>query len=169
MPYASAMLTIDDTLAFIEAAHAGQTDKGGFPYTDHLKRVWQDVRARLTTLDLDSDEKLAIEHAALLRDVLEDTATTAQDLLDRGYPARTVALVRALSRPEGEGRPSYQDWIKGIAASGDRGLILIKLADNRDNADPKRIAQLPEAQRGIARRYARAYQVLVEGLERLGA
>lgn len=167
MRYIAVMLTIDETLAFIEAAHAGQTDKGGFPYVHHLKRVWLDVRADLVKYDLDPEECLAIEHSALLHDVLEDTATTAQDLLNRGYTPRTVALVTALSRPEGEGRPTYMDWIRSIADSGDLGLILVKLADNKDNSDPVRIAQLPPERQSIAVRYERARKILMTGLTRI--
>lgn len=145
------MPSIDDTVAFIRRAHDGQTTKGGEPYWTHPVAVME-----LLPRDATDDER----HAALLHDVIEDCGMTGDDLRAAGYSARTVFLVEGLSRPEGASRPSYMDWIRSIAASGDRGLIRIKLADNEHNSQPDRIAKLPPEQRDIAKRYERSMRVL---------
>lgn len=145
------MPAIDETIAFIQRAHAGQITKGGEPYWTHPVAVME-----LLPVTATEDER----HAALLHDVIEDCGLTETDLRNAGYSERTVALVRALSRPTGEARPSYMEWIGSIAASGDRGLIAIKLADNEHNSQPDRIAKLPPEERGISRRYERSMQVL---------
>ena len=147
---------IDETIAFIKAAHAGQTDKAGAPYYLHPVAV-----AGLLPPEADEDEALA----ALLHDVLEDTAVTEDDLRESGYSEKTIGIVRLLTRPPGM---TYMDWIRSIAASGNLGAIRVKLADNRHNSDPARIAQLPPEQRSIARRYVRSMRILKAALDRAG-
>jgi (p)ppGpp synthase/HD superfamily hydrolase len=141
---------LDFTRALVRRLFAGVTDKGGKPYAEHCERV-----ERLLGPDATEDER----HAALLHDVLEDTSTTADDLRAMGYSARTAYLVLRLTRLAADG--TYMDYIRGIAASGDQGLIRIKLADNADNSAPERIACLPPEQRDILRRYERARKILM--------
>lgn len=150
------MPTIAETIAYIQKAHAGQVTKGGEPYWTHPVAVMDLLPSGAT-----DDER----HAALLHDVIEDCGVTVRDLEVAGYSARTIELVQALSRPYGDGRPSYMEWITSIAASGDRGLIHIKLADNEHNSQPDRIARLPESERGITRRYERSMALLREALK----
>jgi hypothetical protein len=141
-------MIIEETIEFIKRAHAGQTDKGGNPYWLHPVSVMRRLGE-----DASEAEKLT----ALLHDVIEDTHYTAENLLSMGYPAEVVTAVVVLSRPEG---PTYIDWIKSIAASGNRIAIRVKIADNEDNSDPARIAQLPPESRAIVRRYERSLQIL---------
>lgn len=157
------MKTLEETINFAKAAHEGQTDAGGFPYHEHLFRVCMRVHDLIKRYDItiDPDDIAHIEQAAILHDVIEDTPTSANDLLQAGFSVRTVALVQGLSRPTGL---TYMEWITNISTSGDIGLILIKLADNRDNADPDRIAQLPPEKRSIIKRYEKAYNRLITGL-----
>lgn len=150
------MPTIADTIAYIKKAHAGQMTKGGEPYWTHPVAV-----ANLLPASATDDER----HAALLHDVIEDCGVTADDLRAAGYSERTVGLVTALSRPEGDGRPTYMEWIRSIAASGDRGLMTIKLADNEHNSDPERVAKLPFEERDIVQRYVRSMAVLRYAIE----
>lgn len=152
------MPTIDETIAFIKRAHQGQTTKSGEPYWTHPVAVM-----KLLPDDATKDER----HAALLHDVIEDCGFTRHDLRQAGYSERTVQLVEALSRPTGPRRPSYMDWIRSIAASGDRGLIRIKLADNEHNSQPDRVANLPPDERDIVKRYERSMKILRKALEEI--
>lgn len=127
---------------------AGIVDKGGHPYAEHCYRV------AMRLPDTATEDEVC---AALLHDVIEDTLWGADDLRRAGFSERTVSLVENLSRPEGM---TYMDWIRSIKATGDSGLIAIKMADNADNSDPVRIAQLPEDQRDIVKRYERARKIL---------
>jgi hypothetical protein len=95
-----------------------------------------------------------------LHDVIEDTEYTADDLLAMGYPREVVKAVQLLSRPQGESRPNYMDWIRSIAASGNRLAIRVKIADNEDNCDPERVAALPPEARGIVDRYEQSLRIL---------
>jgi (p)ppGpp synthase/HD superfamily hydrolase len=150
--------TINETIAFVQKAHAGQTDKSGAPYWHHPVAVMEIVQGMHP--DATEDEL----HAALLHDVIEDTEYTAADLIVMGYSERTVDLVVGLSRPTGP-RPTYLEWIRSISASGDHDLIRIKLADNIHNSHPERIAQLPPEQRDIVNRYRRSMAILRAALE----
>lgn len=145
------MPTIDETIAFIQEAHAGQTDKAGNPYWMHPVSVMRRLGP-----DASENEKLA----ALLHDVIEDTDHTAADLLAMGYPDDVVVAVQLLSRPEGDARPAYLEWVRSLAASGNRTAVRVKIADNEDNLDPERIALLPPNERDITRRYEQSLRIL---------
>lgn len=148
------------TARFMREAHGDQKTKGGEPYWTHPLAVM-----RLLPDEATIDER----HAALLHDVIEDCGVTAADLAAAGFSDRTISLVEDLSRPKGEGRPTYKDWILGIAATRDRGLICIKLADIRHNSLPERLAKLPKSDQGIIRRYEQAERLLTAALEEVDA
>jgi len=105
------MPTIDDTIALVREAHAGQTDKAGEPYVGHLLRVYERVKTRLDNLDTPPgpQERDEILHAALLHDIVEDTGHTFEQLNAMGYADATVRPVELLTREE-DGRP-YQEEI----------------------------------------------------------
>jgi (p)ppGpp synthase/HD superfamily hydrolase len=158
------MPTVEETLAFVQKAHneycrahpgVPQVDKGGHPY-------WKHPYAVMVRLGPDADENDKL--VALLHDVLEDTLFTADDLLAMGYSSFVVECVQALSRPEGV---TYMNWIRSIAESGNLTVIRVKVADNEENSDPARIAQLPEEQQGIAGRYHRSLAILRPALAEL--
>ncbi len=99
--------------------HAGQTDKQGVPYIEHPRRV----AAALT------DPRLKI--AALLHDTLEDTDTTAQELIDAGISEECVRMVQLLTRPADM---TYMDYIRRLRDNPD--VIPVKMADLHDNLRP---------------------------------
>lgn len=154
---------IDSTLDFIRQAHAGQ-----FYPTGSDTPYW--VHPVLVMAELGPAAPLEVRLAALLHDVIEDTSCTADELLRHGYCGRTVELVQGLTRPPkgAQSRPSYLDWIRGIAASGDEWLIRIKMADNTVNL--RSVGNLPaETAAGLERRYRRSLRILRAALEGLGA
>ncbi len=135
------MFTLDDAIALATAAHAGQLDKGsGAPYITHCLRVMEAVAP------FGRDYQIA----AVLHDVLEDTAVTAEDLLARGCPRHVVDAVRAVTKRPGE---EYSDLIRR-AASHPIGRI-VKLADNLDNSSEERLHLLPT---DMAERLRRKYK-----------
>jgi (p)ppGpp synthase/HD superfamily hydrolase len=142
--------TIAETTEYVEMLFKGVTDKGGKPYAEHCKRV-------MTLLPDWANEDM--RHAALLHDVLEDTDVTAGLLAERGYSERVIRMVQMLSRPDDI---PYLEWIARLKATGDAEVIAVKLADNKDNSDPERVALLPEPERTNARRYQRAREILTE-------
>lgn len=128
-------------------AHDGQLDKAGQPILAHVIRV----AAAVTHL---GEQAVAV---ALLHDTVEDSDLTIQQIYDEFGPE--IALpVELLTRPPGL---SYQDYLARIRERG--GLALaVKLADNADNADPRRIANITSTRKReqLACKYSQAYKIL---------
>ena len=150
-PPAAKMPHLAETIELIEGLFREKTDLGGRPYAEHCKRV-----AAALPIFVPNDER----HAALLQDVIEDTDLIAAGVRELGYSKRTVELVEALTRRDGE---TYADYIDRIAQSGDAGLIRIKLADVEDNLDPAR--PLPPLNESLRERYLKARAVLRAALD----
>jgi myo-inositol-1(or 4)-monophosphatase len=89
--------------AFAAKAHEGQTRKGtDIPYLIHLVRTWWYVK--LVTDSLDE------QVAALLHDVLEDTAVTKTELQE-AFGSTVTALVVAESECKREDMPPEDTWM----------------------------------------------------------
>jgi (p)ppGpp synthase/HD superfamily hydrolase len=137
-------LGLAEVEALALAAHAGQTDKAGRPYTEHLRAVAEGVRARGG-----GDELVA---AAWLHDAVEDGALSEDWLRTADLDRRTKDVVRAVTKQPGEAPQAYARRI--LATPGAR---LVKAADLAHNADPDRLAVLDEA---TARRLERKYSAM---------
>ncbi|MBB5764636.1 phosphohydrolase [Methylorubrum rhodesianum] len=120
---------------FARRVHAGQVDKGGVPYTGHLGRVAARARAHAEAMGLPIQHAEWCQQVGWLHDTIEDTGTTADDLLDAGFDPAVVQAVGLLTRPAGK---PYLECVAGIIASGDRLAMIVKLSDNEDNLDPSR-------------------------------
>ena len=149
----SKMPTLDDTLALMRRAHAGQVDMAGRPYHEHPERVLSRMLERWP------DAMYYEKHAALLHDVLEDTDVSAKELRRLGYSPFDVEIVEALTKPAGD--VPYLKWIQLLADSNFISALKVKWADNRDNADPGRLALLPpDKSQFLAERYEAARAIL---------
>ena len=145
------MPTIDETIAFIQKAHAGQTDDSGLDYYLHPIAVMNRLPA-----EVDDEVRLA----ALLHDVIEDTPYTREQLAELGYSERTLTAVDLVTQKPGDTR-SYPEKIAAIIASGNRDALQVKLADMSENSDPVRLALLDLARRDhFVRKYAAPLQAL---------
>ncbi|MEU6536401.1 HD domain-containing protein [Streptomyces sp. NPDC047000] len=141
-------LTPAEVEALATAAHAGQTDKAGRPYTEHLRAVADGVRER------GGDE--AQIAAAWLHDAVEDDALTEEWLRGAALPRRTRDIVLAVTKRPGEPPESYARRILTTP-----GALLVKEADLAHNADPVRLAALDEpTRRRLAEKYARMRALL---------
>ncbi|MEU8028361.1 HD domain-containing protein [Streptomyces sp. NPDC049099] len=141
-------LTLAEVEALARAAHAGQTDKAGRPYAEHLAAVAAGVRARGGDA-----EQIA---AAWLHDSVEDDALSREWLAQAALSARTKAIVDALTKRPGEGPQAYARRI--LATEGAR---LVKQADLAHNADPERLTALDEPTRKrLTEKYARMRALL---------
>lgn len=140
------MRTVKEVDAFAATAHAGQYDKIGVPYIEH-------VRAVAAGLAPFGDELVM---AGLLHDVIEDTDWTAEQLHEAGVPGRVVSVVEAVTNQKGV---PYEMKVRRIALN--REATLVKIADNAHNSRPDRAAQLPEEKRArLAAKYRSARDVL---------
>ena len=109
-------------------AHAGQTDRSGLPYVFHPFHL---------------AEQMETEHevcAALLHDVMEDTPTTADDLVAAGIPEAYVHTCLLLTHAPDV---PYMDYVAGLAH--DAVARKVKMADLRHNADVTRLDGEPTA------------------------
>jgi (p)ppGpp synthase/HD superfamily hydrolase len=125
-------------------AHAGQVDKAGRLYIEHVARVAAAV----------SDDPEA-EAVAWLHDVLEDAPKFGPAVYG-GFSHRIADAVEVLSRWMGHSADWYYERV------ADNPLTLrVKLADIADNADEARLALLPpDVAARLRRKYAKARKAL---------
>jgi (p)ppGpp synthase/HD superfamily hydrolase len=142
--------SLEHAIQVAVAAHAGAVCKAGRPQILHPLLVMVGVAVH-------GDEAMS---AAVLHDVVEDTAWTLADLLDAGFAPAVVDAVGLLSRPPvgAPDRPTYREFIRAIRDSGNRMALAIKIQDIFDNLG--RLHELLEAERGIAKRYREALEIL---------
>ncbi len=138
---------IADAYAMAHTAHRGQARKSGEPFVYHplaTAEILADLRLDATTVA-----------AALLHDVVEDTATTKEEISNRfGVElAEIVDGVTKLKRlPSGNLEEAQAESLRKmiVAMSKDVRVIIIKLADRLHNmrtlAYLKRETQLKKAQ-----------------------
>jgi (p)ppGpp synthase/HD superfamily hydrolase len=137
---------LDDAIRIAREAHADQVDKSGNPYIYHPLRVMAKVKGPHAQM------------AAVLHDVIEDTAVTADDLKAAGCLEAVIDSVIALSKVPDEEMPAY---LRRVAANP--VAVLVKRADIGDNTDPVRMAKLDaETQDRLRAKYAEAIRLLDE-------
>lgn len=107
---------IEKAEALARNVHAGQVDKTGHPYIEHIERV----AGSLT----EYKQKIV----AWLHDTIEDTEVTDLDLIDMGFGQDIIEAVIALTRREDE---TYEEFIERVKPN----VIAkqVKIADLRDN------------------------------------
>jgi hypothetical protein len=139
-------LDVTEVRNLARQAHAGQVDKAGRPYFEHVEAVAE-------LLDEHGDDA---QIAGLLHDVIEDTSLTSWDLLKAGVRPYVVEAVLAVTRRPDE---TYMDMIRRATVHPLGRLV--KLADNTHNSDPARLAALdPQDAAKLAKRYTKARQIL---------
>jgi (p)ppGpp synthase/HD superfamily hydrolase len=142
------MATVERAIAIAAAAHAGQRDKAGQPYILHPLRVM---------LASQTDEERI---AAVLHDVVEDTAVTLLDLQAEGFAPAVVAAVEALTKRDGEGRLEA-----ARRAAANPIALRVKLADNAENMDLSRIANPSEKDFARLEEYRQVRALLLAAVE----
>lgn len=131
-----------------EKAHQGQFDKGGYPYILHPKRV----------AEMCEGEKEKI--TALLHDVLEDSAYTAEDLRREGISEEILMALVCLTHREEEG---YMDYIERICENP--LAVRVKYADLRDNMDISRIPDPTEKDFARLEKYRKAIRRIEKAMK----
>lgn len=148
-------MTLDDAISLARVAHGDTLDRAGRPYIEHPLRVMEQLGLGEPRWGSRAEGEAACM-AAVLHDVVEDTAFTADDLTAQGCPRLVVDAVIALSKAQGE---SYEDFLRRLA--GNPVARRVKYADIDDNSDEARLALLPppEAER-LRTKYAGARRLL---------
>jgi (p)ppGpp synthase/HD superfamily hydrolase len=140
------MLAILRAASFAATAHIGQTRRGlPDPYINHPLRVAQHA----AQADLGEDAVVA----ALLHDVVEDTAHTWDDLRVAGFTERAITLARLLTKwwesGDDDNERDKATYYARILA--DRDATLLKLLDRTDNMQD--LARIVSARRDFAEKY----------------
>ncbi len=142
-----------EAYCFSEQAHRGQTRLSGEPYITHPLAV----AGALAEWRMDAQAIVA----ALLHDVMEDTAVTKSEIADR-FGKEVAELVDGLSKLDRLEFQSYQDAQAEnfrkmlMAMARDLRIVLIKLADRRHNLET--MAQVrPDKRKRIARETLEIY------------
>lgn len=110
-------------------AHAGQFDKAGVPYILHVLEVLHGIHS--------DDEEL--QCIAVGHDLLEDTKTTIEDLVELGMSERIIKGILALTKMPGESYKQYQAKV-----FDSRDAMLVKKSDLKHNSDIRRLKGVTE-------------------------
>jgi len=136
-----------EAFAMASAAHAGQVDKGGFPYIWHPVRVAHIVAKR----GFGIDEQIV----AMLHDVIED-ADVEPELVEAVFGPIVARAVLDVTRRADE---PYDAFIERVYSAGPIARA-VKLADLADNIDPYRPAFRNEDFATRGKRQARYFRAL---------
>lgn len=112
------MNPIDIALRIATAAHAGQTDRDGYPVILHPLTVG--------LMGHTDEEKIA----GFLHDVVEDTSYTFDDLLEEGIPTGIVNALRLLTHDHST---DYFEYVQRIIDSGNPIALQVKYNDLQHN------------------------------------
>ena len=129
------------------AAHHGQVDKSGTPYIFHPIHLAESMDDEISCC------------AALLHDVVEDTAVTIEELA-REFPAEVIDVLKLLTHDDSV---DYFDYIRAIKANPI--ATKIKLADLAHNSDQSRCigsGLTPERLAYWQQKYEKANRILTE-------
>lgn len=128
-------------------AHHGQLDKSGLPYIHHPLHLAEQMYDEISCT------------AALLHDVVEDTAITLEELA-KEFPPEVIEAVDLLTHKPGV---DYFDYIQAIRSN--HTAMTVKLADLNHNSDFTRCVGSNIRQErldGWQEKYARSRDILLE-------
>jgi len=137
------MSTLERAIVIAALAHSGVRDKAGSPYILHPLRLMHRVCS--------PDARIA----AVLHDVVEDSAWTIDRLRYEGFSEVILDAVDALTRRAGE---DYMDFIR---RAGENPIAKqVKIADLNDNMDPSRMTAPTQEDHARLDKYQAALSLL---------
>lgn len=145
------------TIDLVKKNHGERTDSNGQLYYMHLLRVAENV------YEIYPEASDDVIRAALLHDEIEDELSSPEELKKLGYSDRCIELINLVSRPKNDRRP-YAEYISDLIASGDKEAMLIKIADNIDNLNPRRLAEVAATDPQRAKRLENKYRASIQRL-----
>ncbi len=128
-------------------AHAGQYDKGGNPYILHPLKVMHYLKT--------DDEEL--QCMAVLHDVVEDTKTTWEDIIQAGMTDRVVKGLISLTKMPGQSKNEYR-----AAILSNKDAMAVKKADLRHNSDIRRLKGVTDKDIERVAYYQRFYMEIIQ-------
>jgi|GEM_PF-852412 len=155
-PNEGSLLHLADSLA--ERWHGDQMGKDGRPYIEHpraVARIVASERGQELARRWNVDLELA-QAVALLHDVLEDTAVTADEMAEAGLPQQVIDVLHVMTKPRGA---DYMDYIRRV--KGNPTARLVKWADLQHNQDRTRLPVITPEDEARFAKYAAAEQLLM--------
>ena len=131
------------TLAY--RAHAGQTDRAGWPYILHPVHIAEQMITEDTCV------------VALLHDVLEDTDVTLEDMRKEGFTEQQLEAVQLMTHSK---NVPYMDYVKKL--SGNAVARAVKIGDLKHNMDRSRLSEYTEKDEQRYRKYKEALEQLLK-------
>jgi hypothetical protein len=144
------MATIEKAIQIAAGAHEGQKQKDGSPYILHPLRVTHVVQGENTQI------------VAVLHDIIEDTAVTAEDPRQAGFSERVLSALLLVTHRKDE---PYADYV--VRCKADDIARRVKLADLEDNSRlPRTLLRPDRLERDLARirRYVLSDKFLTDQL-----
>ena len=130
------------------AAHHGQVDYNGIPYIFHPIHLAEQMDDEISCC------------AALLHDVVEDTAVSMEDLA-REFPREVMEVLKLLTHAD---EVDYFDYVRAIKSNPI--AVKVKLADLAHNSDQIRCVGSDLTEEKLAyfrQKYQKARAILTEG------
>lgn len=137
--------TIEDAIAIAANAHKGQTDKAGNSYILHPLRMMMQMKSETAMI------------AAVLHDVVEDTAWTLEELREKGFSNEVLEAVECLTNRTGE---NYGEFIERVQEN--KIAREVKIADLEDNMNIRRIDQLKPKDLERLEKYHKYWKILMK-------
>lgn len=138
------MSSLNRAITIAVEAHAGQFDQGGEPYVFHPLRVMLQMKTEQAQI------------VAVLHDVIEDSDWTFEMLAAQGFSEEVIAAVDAMTKRTGESR------LEAAARAVKNPLArIVKIADNADNSDLRRIPNPTERDFARLEEYRQVRQLLL--------
>ena len=124
-------------------AHRNQTDKSGIPYIFHVVHLAEQMDDQYTVC------------AALLHDVIEDTAVTYDDLRREGFPETVINAIAQMTRDDSV---PYLKYIRRMKSNPVARKV--KLADLKHNCDLSRMDEVSAKDIERVEKYQQAIALL---------
>jgi len=137
------MATLERAVAIAAEAHAGQRDKAGAAYLLHPLRLMTQMASEAAMI------------AAVLHDVVEDSAWTLERLRMEGFSEEILTAVDCLTGRDGE---TYEAFIERVKPNTIARQV--KLADLADNMNLRRMAAITPKDLARLEQYHRAWLTL---------
>ncbi len=125
--------------------HKDQVDKTGLPYVFHPFHLAEQMDDEISTV------------CALLHDVVEDSDTTFEDLLEMGFSGEIIDVLKLLTHAE---EVPYMDYVREIKKNPT--ATKVKIADLKHNSDTTRLDVVDEWAIKRNEKYAEALRILTE-------
>lgn len=153
--------------AYVNDVFKEVKDKSGNPYVSHLDSVRSrcyDLSSFWHHTEIDKNLLIVLAFSHDLKEDFPKEYSLFYDKFKQHVPEQFWISLDLVTRKK---ENTYSEFIDIICQSGDLYAIIVKLADNLDNNDPRRLVRLSKDERTITKRYDKANKKLREAYFKL--